>query len=222
MNRWILLVAVLLLLWGGWREHFVDPEECKTTGVDRSGVACVPKIIPPSADSAIWRSRIEAEAPIGHSVDNYVRVLSGFYTKVYVPSPTRPTEEEVDAFLKSPDGQVAGTDPGALKRILMTGFNLQKSATGKAREDKEIVTTGILAGFEGKELQPKDGINETNKRTEIPYIPADTREGPVPEGVYSPIRQQEEPRNPGTWDDKSISWNRAQFFSVNPTAKNIL
>lgn len=223
MNRWLLLIAVFLLLLGAVRERFTDPEECKQDGVTRDKKACVPKIIPPSLDSPVWRSRIDAEAPIGQNDEDYARVLSAFYTKVYVPSPTRPTEAQVDEFLKSPDGQVAGTDPGAMKRLIMNGFNLEKALTGKAREEKQAVTTGALAGFDPAKLeQDKKGVDETNRRKEIPYVPADTREGPVPEGVYSPIQQQEEPRNPGTWDDKSISWTRSQFFSVCPCAKNIL
>jgi len=221
MKYWIVFLAFVVLLLNVLREHFTDPEECKTTGVNRSGVACVPKITRPNLDEARWRSKIEAEMPIGQSDDDYGRVLQAFYDKVYVPSTDRPSEAKVTAFLASPDASVAGTSPEALKRIIKSGFNLQSGETAAAREEKQIVKTGALSGFQGKELEPKMGIDEVRTRTEIPYIPADQREGDLPEGIYAPTPQTT-PSRPGDWDDKSMSWTRSQFFSVNPTAKNIL
>ena len=221
MKYWIVFLAFVVLLLNIFREHFTDPEECKTTGVTRGGAACVPKITRPNLEEARWRSKIEAEMPIGQSTADYVRVLQAFYDKVYVPATDRPTGAQVDAFLASPDASVAGTSPEALKRILMSGFNLQSGQTAAAREEKQAVKTGALAGFQGKELEPKMAVDEVNVRTEIPYIPADMREGELPEGVYAPTPQTT-PSRPGFWDDKSISWTRSQFFSVNPTAKNIL
>ena len=221
MKYWFVFLAFVVLLLNLLREHFTDPEECKAAGVTRSGVPCVPKITRPSLEEARWRSKIEAEMPIGQSTSDYVRVLQAFYDKVYVPAADRPTGARVDAFLASPDASVAGTSPEAMKRIIMSGFNLQSGETAAAREQKQIVKTGALAGFLGKELEPKMGIDQVRTRTEIPYIPADQREGELPEGIYAPTPQTK-PTRPGDWDDKSISWNRSQFFSVNPTAKNIL
>jgi hypothetical protein len=220
MKYWIVFLAFVVLLLHVFREHFTDPEECKTTGVTR-GAACVPKITRPSLEEARWRSKIEAEMPLGQSDADYIRVLQAFYDKVYVPAPDRPSEAQVTAFLASPDASVAGTSTEALKRNIKSGFNLQSGASAAAREEKQLVKTGALAGFKGKELEPKMGIDEVRTRTEIPYIPADQREGELPEGIYAPTPQTI-PSRAGDWDDKSISWTRSQFFSVNPTAKNIL
>ena len=219
MKYWVVFLAFVFFLLKTFREHFTDPEECKTTGVTR-GAACVPKITRPSAEDSRWRSKIEAEMPIGESVEDYIKVLQAFYDKVYVPAPTRPTDGQITAFLASPDASVAGTSPEAVKKIIVSGFNL-KSGGSAAAEEKQIVTTGALVGFKGKELEPKMGIDEVRVRKEIPYVPADDREGPLPEGIYSETKQTT-PIRTGEWDDKSISWNRSQFFSVNPTAKNIL
>ena len=220
MKYWVVLLAVALFVLSVFREHFTDPEECKTTGVT-SGAACVPKITRPSGDIASWKSKIGAEMPLGESESDYIRVLQAFYDKVYVPSVDRPTEARVDAFLASPDAAVAGTSPEAMKKIIMAGFNLQDGQSAAAREEEQIVKTGALVGFQGKELEPKMGVDEVRTRTEIPYSPADMRQGELPEGVYSPTMQTY-PQQTGEWDDQSRSWSRSQFFSVNPMAKNIL
>lgn len=221
MRYWIVFLAFVLFLLTTFREHFTDPDECKTTGVTR-GAACIPKIVRPSGDNPIWKSRIEAELPIGQNEGDYVRVLQAFYDKVYVPATDRPTEAQVDTFLASQDAAVAGTSPEALKRIIMIGFHLQAGGTAAGREEKQVVKTGALAGFQGKELEPKMGVDEVRTRTEIPYIPADMRQSDqLPEGIYADTTQSY-PRSPGEWDDRSISWNRSQFFSVCPCAKNIL
>jgi hypothetical protein len=220
MKYWVVFLAFVFFLLRIFREQFTDPEECKTTGVTR-GAACVPKITRPSTEDSRWRSKVEAEMPIGQDDGDYIRVLQAFYDKVYVPSADRPTEAQVDAFLASPDASVAGTSPVAMKKIILSGFNLTAGGTAAAREEKQAVTTGALAGFQGKELEPQMGVDEVRTRKEIPYIPVDTRDGPLPEGIYADTRQTT-PSRPGDWDDKSISWNRSQFFSVNPTAKNIL
>ena len=221
MKYWIVFLAFVVLLLNLVREHFTDPEECKVDGVNRTGVACVPRITRPNLNESRWRSKIEAEMPIGQMSSDYVRVLQAFYDKVYVPATDRPTGAQVDAFLASPDASVAGTSPEAMKRIILSGFNLQSGQTAAAREQKQIVKTGALAGFLGKELEPKMGIDQVRTRTEIPYIPADQRDGELPEGIYAPTPQTS-PMRSGDWDDKSISWTRSQFFSVNPMAKNIL
>lgn len=220
MKYWVVLLAIAFFVLSVFREHFTDPEECKTTGVT-SGAACVPKITRPSADSASWKSKIGAEMPLGESESDYIRVLQAFYDKVYVPSVDRPTEARVDAFLASPDAAVAGTSPEAMKKIIMAGFNLQDGQSAAAREQEQIVKTGALAGFQGKELEPKMGVDEVRTRTEIPYTPADMRQGELPEGIYSPTPQTY-PTRAGEWDDRSLSWTRSQFFSVCPCAKNIL
>lgn len=214
MGYWIVFIAILFLVWGVVKERFTDPEECKAAGVDRSGKPCVPKLTRPSLEDPGWRSKIEAEMPIGQQESDYVQVLQAFHDKIYKPAVNRPTEAQVDAFLKSPDASVAGTSPESTKRMIMSGFRLQSGLTAAAREEKQLVKTGALAGFQGKELEPKMAVDQVRTRKEIPYIPADTRQGELPEGIYAPTKQQPEPRNSGDWNSKSTSWSDVQFFGI--------
>lgn len=221
MKYWVVFLAIVVFILNLAREHFTDPEECTVTGVTRNGKPCVPKITRPSVEDSRWRSKVEAEMPIGQNTADYIRVLQAFYDKVYVPATDRPSGAQVDAFLASPDASVAGTSPESVKRIILSGFNLTSGETVEARAKRQTVTTGALAGFKGTELEPKMGVDEVRTRKEIPYIPADQRQGELPEGIYAETPQTT-PTRTGEWDDKSISWNQSQFFSVCPCAKNIL
>jgi hypothetical protein len=221
MLYWLFAIALLLFALQ-FREHYTDPNECTTTGVTRDGRACVPKITRPSMQEPRWLSKIDAEAPIGGNDADYIKVLQAFYDNVYVPATTRPTEADVEAFLKTPAGQVAGVDDKSLRKIIASGFNIERSGTVAAREEKETVTTGALAGFTGSNLQPRDGVDQVRTRTESIYTPADSRSGETPEGIYAPVPQQARPRRPGYYDDKSISWTPNSFASVCECAKNVL
>jgi len=225
MIVWWLVGIALVLFALHVRERFTDPEECTVAGVTRGGTPCRPKIDRPSLDSPIWRSRIDAEAPIGGNDDDYIRVLQAFYDKVYVPSPVKPKDTDVEAFLKSPDANVAGVDPVALRRIIASSFRVELTATAAAREQKQAVTTGALAGFTGSNLQPGNARDEVYTRVESIYRPADSRKGELPEGLYEPTPQTE-PSRPGDLKDKSTSWTQTQPYSVcnegEPCAKNVL
>ncbi len=170
-------------------------------------------------DSA-WRSKVDAEAPIGASDQDYIAVLQAFHDKIYVPSATKPKDTDVEMFLKTPDAQVPGVDPGTLRKIIGTGFRIEKTLPSAARESAEI-------RFQpnAQILQPKDGVDQVFVRKENIYVPADSRLGDLPEGLYAPVNQYE-PRDPGTFDDKSTSWTQSSFFSVckegEPCAKNVL
>lgn len=200
---WLLAVALLLFAWT-FREEFVDKDF---------------PVTPPKRDS-VWLSKIDAEAPIGGNDDDYLKVLDAFYTKVYVPAETKPTDAAVEAFLKSPDANIAGIDPGALRKIIVAGFRIESTKTAAAREEAQVKFKP------SKALEPKDGVDEVFVRKEDIYQPSDTRKGDLPEGLYAPVDQQEEPRREGIYDDKSTSWSSASFYSIckpgEPCAKNVL
>lgn len=202
---WLLAIALVLLVWN-FRELYTDPES--------------PISGRPSMSSPAWRSKVDAEAPIGGSDEDYIKVLQAFHDKVYVPSEVKPKDTDVEAFLKTSDAQVPGVDPNALRKIIATGFRIEKTLTSAAREEAQIKFQPTEA------LQPKDGIDQVYNRKESIYKPADPRLGELPEGLYAPIEQQPQPRNPGIFDDKSTSWTQASFFSVckegEPCAENVL
>jgi len=202
---WLLAVALLLFAWS-FRETFTDTE---------SPISGRPSLSDPS-----WRSKIDAEAPIGGNDEDYVRVLQAFYDKVYEPAETKPRDTDVETFLKTPDAQVAGVDHNAIRKIIGTGFRIEKTLPSAAREEAQIKFQPTEA------LQPKDGIDQVYNRKENVYVPTDTRLGDLPEGLYAPVNQQPEPRNPGVFDDKSTSWTQSSFFSVckegEPCAENVL
>jgi len=209
---WLLAIAFLLFAFH-YRESFTDPDECTVTGVDRSGKPCVPKLTRPSMEDPIWRSKVDAEAPIGGKDEDYMRVLQAFYDKIYSPATTRPTDTDVEAFLQTADAQIAGVDSIALRRMISNGFKVELSGTAAARDQRQAVTTGALAGFSGSELQPGNARDQVYTRTEDLYIPADTRLGEVPEGILDPVAQTE-PNKPGEYNDRSTSWTPNSFYSV--------
>ena len=220
MLYWLIAIALLLFALQ-FREHYTDPEECTVTGVTRDGKPCASKITRPAANTT-WLSKIDAEAPIGGNDEDYIRVLQAFYDNVYVPSPTKPKDTDVEAFLKTPAAQVAGVDEQSLRKIIANGFRVERTATIAAREQKETVTTGALAGFSGANLQPSNGIDEVRTRVESTYTPADSRSGETPEGIYAPVPQQPFPRRPGEHSDGSTSWTPNAFASVCECCKNVL
>lgn len=207
MKGWVLfsiLLFVLILVWN-IREHYVEI----------SGPGKRPD------RTAEWLSKIDASAPIGGNDNDYLRVLQVFYDKKWKPlrdqNPTASiTDTEVEAFLQSPDAQVPGVDPNALRKILVAGFSVQQSQSAAAREEKQLVKTGALAGFRGTNLEPKDGVDQTFPRKESIYTPVDTRIGDLPEGVYPDVFQQPEPRREGVdeEDKKTTSWTDTAFYSV--------
>ncbi len=194
---WILLGIALLLVFLRTREHYVEI----------SGPGLRP------SRTADWLSKIDAEAPIGANDDDYLAVLQQFYDEVYKPArDANPNVYIDDTKVKSfADGVTrAGVDKDAIRKIITAGFAVQRTGTGAAREKEQIVKTGALAGFEGKNLEPSMGVDEVRTRKEVTYLPADMRKGSLPEGLYKPT-EQTEPSREGTYDDKSTSWTQTQF-----------
>lgn len=189
---WLLAIALLLFALG-FREYYTDAES--------------PISGRPSLSDPAWRSKIDAEAPIGGNDEDYVKVLQAFHDKVYVPSEVKPKDTDVEAFLKTPDAQVAGVDPNAIRKIIATGFRIEKTLPSAAREQAEIKFQPTEA------LQPRDGIDQVYNRTENVYVPADSRLGELPEGLYAPVNQYE-PRREEAYDKDSTSWTNASFFKT--------
>jgi hypothetical protein len=188
MGIWILLAIALLLILLRSREGYVDVLDAEGKVIGGPGTR-------PSR-SADWLSKIDAEASIGANDDDYLTVLQRFYDEIYLPArTTSPTALIPEATVKQfVDGvTVPGVDKASVLRIIIAGFATERP-TGPGREENQIVKTGALADFEGKNLEPKMGVDQVRTRTEIPYVPADMRLGETPEGLYAPIDQQEEPR----------------------------
>jgi len=194
MGIWILLAIALLLILLRSREGYVDVLDADGNVIGGPGTR-------PSR-SADWLSKIDAEAPIGGNDDDYLVVLQKFYDDIYLPARSKPGDETTlipQATVKRfVDGiTMPGVDKISINRIIVAGFATERP-TGPGREEQQLVKTGALAGFEGKNLEPSMGVDQVRSRTEIPYVPADTRLGETPEGLYTPVDQQEEPRREGT------------------------
>ena len=161
---WLFAIAVLLFALQV-RENYTDPES---------------PVRPPTltSDGKIpgdWQSKIDALSPIGGDDMAYFRAAQAFYTKVYMPSATKPKDSDVEAFLATPDGNAPGVDLGVLRRLIATSFRVELTATAAAREEKQLVTTGALAGFKGDNLEPGNGVDQVYTRVESIYTPADDR-----------------------------------------------
>jgi hypothetical protein len=201
MGLWILLAIALLLILLRTREHYVEIEG--------------PGVRP--SKTADWLSKIDAEAPIGGNDDDYLRVLQQFYDQIYLPA--RRANKSVyieDTKVKqfADNVTVPGVDKAAIARIITAGFAVQRTGSAASREQKQIVKTGALAGFEGKNLQPSMGVDEVRTRTETTYVPADTRKGHLPEGIYTPVPQQEEPRREGVAAQESLNRTDLMYYSL--------
>jgi len=182
MGLWILLAIAVLLLLLRYREHYVEI----------SGPGQRP------SRTAEWLSKIDAEAPIGGNDDEYLAVLQRFYDEIYLPARTaNPTVFIKDTQVKTFADSTTGVDKEAIRRIITAGFAVERTGTAAAREEAQSVKTGALVGFKGENLQPEMGVDQVRSRKEDTYVPADTRKGKLPEGLYKPVKQQEEPRREG-------------------------
>lgn len=198
MGVWILLlVAAVLVYWMTRRERYVD--------VPGPGKR-------PSLDDPAWRSKIDAEAPIGGSDDDYVAALQAFYDRVYFPLRSKnesaaPKDTEVEEFLKT--NTFPNVSKDSLRQIILSGFAVDRTVSAAEREKKQVKFTPTEA------LQPRDGVDQVyGRRKEEVYTPADSRPALVfPEGQYNPTPQTE-PVREGIWDDKSTSWSPQAFASV--------
>jgi hypothetical protein len=211
MNSWLLIaIAAMLLLLMTLREHYVE----------REGPGERPSF--DGAEGAAWRSKIDAQIPIGGSDDDYMTALQKFYDTIYSPMRTAnktasPKDTEVETFL---DGlTIPNISKDALRQIILSGFSIDKTLSAAAREQKQVKFQPTEA------LQPRDGVDQVyGRRKEEVYVPADKRIGELPEGIYAPTPQTE-PIREGIWDDKSTSWSPAAFASVcegGKCAQNVL
>jgi hypothetical protein len=211
MNGWLLVaIAAMLLLLMTLREHYVE----------REGPGLRPSF--EGVEGAAWRSKIDAQIPIGGSDEDYMTALQKFYDQVYSPMRTAnktasPRDAQVEAFL---DGlSMPNISKDALRQIILSGFSIDRSGSAAAREKKQIKFNPTEA------LEPRDGVDQVyGRRKEEVYVPADRRLGDLPEGIYADT-EQTEPSREGTWDDKSTSWSPAAFASVcegGKCAQNVL
>jgi hypothetical protein len=211
MNSWLLIaIAVALLLLMTLREHYVE----------REGPGERPSF--DGAEGGAWRSKIDAQIPIGGSDDDYMKALQKFYDEIYSPLRTEnktasPKDTQVETFL---DGlTIPNISKDALRQIILSGFSIDKTLSAVAREEKQIKFTPTEA------LEPRDGVDEVyGRRKEEIYTPADRRRGTLPEGVYADT-EQTEPSREGLWNDNSTSWSPAAFASVcegGKCAQNVL
>jgi len=219
--KWVLLALAVLLFFWTIRESFEDSEFKSTTeGSTKFGVAGVgvaKGVTRPSIDSAEWKSKISAAAPIGSSESDYIDVLANFYDKVYNPATTKPTAAQVDGFLATPDGKRTGVDSATIRTLIMNAFHIDSGITAAQKEQKQSKFKPSDA------IQPKEGVDEVRTRTESEYRPSDTRIGDLPEGQYAPVEQQEKPRHSAEFDDNSTSWRGGSFSAVGPSrSKNVL
>ena len=222
--KWALLAAlglvVLLVLAVHNTEYFVDTEFTSggTTGtataVTRPCVCSGPTC--PSACRA-WESKVSANAPTGAVVSDYISVLAAFFDRVYDPATTKPTAAQVDTFLASSAGTVAGVDVPSVKRIIMDAFHIESGITSIVSElaGQNFVPQAAL-------LEDKMGRNQVRTRTEKCYKSAVPRtSSQFSEGDYAPVTQTN-PIYPGEWDDGSTTWKGPRPASVCPCAENIV
>lgn len=222
--KWALLAilgAVLFLaLVVQSTEHFVDPDQkvtrpcvCPTPAnmsVEVVSTPCDPLCAP-------WESKVTALAPTGAVTKDYIAVLQVFYDQLYKPSPTRPTEAQINTFLSTSAGTVPGIDVPSLKRIIMTAFHIESSQTAAQAE------------AEGQAFKPSDvnlapgmGRDEVRTRAEGGYTGANPSPSiRFPEGEYAAVTQSE-PLNPGQWEDGSTLWKGPRPAAVCPCAENIV
>lgn len=211
MVLWWLLAIAFLLFALRFREGYTDPERA----IPR------PVLTADGQIPGIWQSKIDANSPISSNDMDYFKALQAFYDKVYAPAATRPKDTDVEAFLKTADATIAGMDPNALRKMIGSAFTIESTISASAREEKELVTTGALAGFSGSNLQPGNARDEVYTRDESLYVPEDHRKGDLPEGLYAPT-EQTKPLGRGESKTKSTSWSSVLPYSVCPCAENVL
>jgi hypothetical protein len=183
---WVLLALALLVFALNLRETYVDPDSPVRPPVLTAGGK-----IP-----ADWQSKIDAFSKIDADDMAYFRAIQAFYTTVYEPAQTKPTDADVEQFLAGTGAAIPGVDPVILRKLLASAFRVQLTATAAAREEKELVTTGALAGFTGSNLQPGNARDEVYTRVEDLYTPADTEQSDrAAEGVYQETDQTKPRRN---------------------------
>jgi hypothetical protein len=208
MIEWIALSLIILLFVWSIRETFEDTE-FKSSGVGVSTAVQRPPSDTGAPAYQMWKSKVDAQVPIGANDDDYIKVIRAFYDKVYFPSPTKSTVADIETFLKSPDVVGLPLDTNALRKILADGFHIQASETAAAREQRQTKFTPT------KNLEPSMGRDQVFDRTELEYRPSDPRnDGPVPEGHYAPLKQQGRPRRSGEANYQTVGKTGTLFYDV--------
>jgi hypothetical protein len=208
MIEWIALSLFIFLILWSFRETFVDTE-FKSSGV---GVASSVQRPPEDTGSpayAAWKSKVDAQVPIGANDDDYIKAIRAFFDKVYEPATTKPTTADIETFLKSPDVAGLPLDTNSLRMIIADGFHIEAGETAAAREQRQTKFTPT------KNLEPSMGRDQVFDRTELEYTPADPRaDGPVPEGHYAPLKQQGRPRRLGEANYETVGKSGTLFYDV--------
>jgi hypothetical protein len=208
MIEWIALSLLIFLFIWSIRETFVDTE-FKSSGV---GVASAVQRPPEDTGSpayAAWKSKVDAQIPVGGKSSDYIKAIRAFYDKVYEPASTKPTTSDIETFLKSSDVTGLPLDTNSLRIILADGFHIEASETAAAREQRQTKFTP------SKNLEPSMGRDQVFDRTELEYKPADPRaDGPVPEGHYAPLKQQGRPRRLGESNYETVGKTGTLFYDV--------
>jgi hypothetical protein len=163
----------------------------------------------PDINNGAWKSKIEAQAPIGANEEEYIKSLQAFYDSVYLPSPTKPTTKDVESFLAGPNVAGKPVDTQAMRLILVDAFHIESTETAAAKEKKQIQFE-----INPADLEPANGRDEVRVRTEANYFPADPVFGKLPEGNYAPVNQQKEPRHPGFNNYKTVGKSPVLFYDV--------
>lgn len=218
MIEWFALAVLLILVAWSLRETFVDTEFKSSTESNRKfgvgGVGVATAVQRPPEDSkspiyAVWKSKIDAQVPIGANDDDYMKAIQAFYDKVYEPATTKPTIADIERFLASSDVTGTPVDPSALRIILAEGFHIQPGGSAAAKEREQVKFSP------SKALEPGGARDEVYTREEENYNPADTRTGgPLPEGYYAPLVQQSKPRRLGEANYETVGKTGALFYDV--------
>lgn len=183
---WVLVALAVLVFALSLRETYVDSESPVNPPVLTAGGK-----IP-----ADWQSKIDAISKLNADDMAYFRAIQAFYTTVYQPAATKPTDADVEQFLAGTGAAIPGVDPVVLRKLLASSFRVALTTTAAAREQKELVTTGALAGFTGSNLQPGNARDELYNRTEEMYLPADDRQSDrAAEGLHEDTQQTTPRRN---------------------------
>ena len=221
--KWALigLLVVLLVLVISGTERFVDTEFKSGGATGEARAVQRPCSCASSAmcntECRAWESKVKANAPSDAVVGDYISVLAAFYDTVYNPATTKPTERQVNTFLASSAGTVAGVDIPSLKRIIMDGFHID---SGKTAATAELESQNFIpdAAF----LEDIMARDEVRTREEGGYNPAVSKTSiQFSEGDYAPVSQTK-PIYPGQWDDGSTKWKGPRPASVCPCAENIM
>ena len=189
-----------MLLIANIHESFTDTE---FTNVKR----------PEKSDPA-WQSKLTAHSDFKSDKDALTLAARLFYDKIYVPSPTKPTHDDIVTFANKQ--ALSDQDKTNLIALLSDTFHAEANQTAAAKEEGQVKFQASAA------IQPKDARDEVYTRDEKDYKPevsAFSRQ--FSEGPYAPTEQQPNPRRPGDFKDNSTSWTPNSFASVCECAKNV-